>query len=202
MSKTKTCLLGLAVLLVWLGPTLLIAWHFKAQAGTAGDAFGASNALFAGLALLGVVFTLYQQQKEASQNKHDTDAQLEVMRGQLTALQQQVANDRFPHLRSNGTDISEFKIECRFVNEGGRFSITENYYITQTEAQIRFSKYVFEHGETGFFTLQNPKGAVTGPHSYELLFNCWNGQRLIGRLVMDKNYDWKLTFTPKEPRNG
>ena len=76
-QKWRTLIILFAVILIlyafaWVG----MAWYFDnkdqgIQAGTFGDQFGAINALFSGLALAGVIYTLIQQQKEMQAQRRE-----------------------------------------------------------------------------------------------------------------------------------
>jgi|GEM_PF-6872014 len=62
----------IAITSIWLLSWLLI--HFcvdKENVGTFGDQFGAVNALFSGLALAGVIYTLIQQQHEMTAQRRE-----------------------------------------------------------------------------------------------------------------------------------
>jgi len=75
--KTKTLLLlGLAIVLVWLGYWIGMGLYFRwewGKSGTLGDTFGALNTLFTGLALAGVVATLIQQSDQTRQTKQELE---------------------------------------------------------------------------------------------------------------------------------
>ncbi|MDY7093873.1 MAG: hypothetical protein SX243_12955 [Acidobacteriota bacterium] len=65
--------LGLVALLAWAG-TLLLAVRFLPDweaRGQFGDLFGSVNALFSGMALAGVVYSLYLQRKEIQLLRED-----------------------------------------------------------------------------------------------------------------------------------
>lgn len=82
-------LLCLGVAGLWLTCTLAIYWLFPdwQTRGTAGDSFGAVNALFSGLAFAGVIYALNLQRKQLKDQQEEmratrkvTEAQLEEMR--------------------------------------------------------------------------------------------------------------------------
>lgn len=71
----------LVVLGIWLGGATWIDSHVTgtdpvAARGQFGDKFGAVNALFAGLAFAGIIFTIFLQNREIKQTKSMLEAQL------------------------------------------------------------------------------------------------------------------------------
>jgi len=59
-----TLVLTAVLLVFWAGITASIQWWFTNNAGTAGDSFGAVNALFSGFALAGVVVAILLQSED------------------------------------------------------------------------------------------------------------------------------------------
>lgn len=71
----------IVVLCIWMGGALWIDSHISgsdpiAARGQFGDKFGAVNALFAGFAFAGIIFTIFLQNREIKQTKAMLEAQL------------------------------------------------------------------------------------------------------------------------------
>lgn len=65
MKKINLKFLILIIFSLWLGSGLLIYLSFDEKLiGPVGDMFGAINALFSGLALAGIIYTIYLQHEE------------------------------------------------------------------------------------------------------------------------------------------
>lgn len=88
-AKKGFVLLCIGVAVLWLLCTLLIYWLLPdwQTRGTAGDSFGAVNALFSGLAFAGVIYALNLQRRQLEDQREElqatrkvTEAQLEEMR--------------------------------------------------------------------------------------------------------------------------
>jgi hypothetical protein len=85
--KTITGVL-VVVLLVWIGGGIVPLWYYgfdAAQAGPLGDTFGATNALFTGLAFAGVIATILLQMRELKLQRQEMRDAREEMKGSRTA---------------------------------------------------------------------------------------------------------------------
>jgi hypothetical protein len=153
LSVKKSWLLPLALLLIvvtlWLSSWAIIAWAFPTEGktdgyttrGQFGDMFGAVNSLFSGLALAGVVYTIYlqhreieEQRKEAKENEEfrrsqtaALNAQVDALRSTVGSLQEQLSLQKQAALPALdwGSIFSGGPNEVRykFINKGGRFRI-------------------------------------------------------------------------------
>lgn len=88
MDKKHVTLLLVATCIViglWVATPFAVRWRFpdSTRQGTFGDLYGSVNALFSGLALLGVVAAILLQQKELSLSTKE-------LKNSATALQKQV----------------------------------------------------------------------------------------------------------------
>lgn len=81
-------LLCLVVAGLWLACTLAIYWLFPdwQTRGTAGDSFGAVNALFSGLAFAGVIYALNLQRKQLEDQQEEMRATRKVTEAQLAEM--------------------------------------------------------------------------------------------------------------------
>jgi hypothetical protein len=80
--------LCVAVACLWIICTLAIYWLFPdwQTRGTAGDSFGAVNALFSGLAFAGVIYALNLQRKELTSQREEMLATRRVSEAQLAEM--------------------------------------------------------------------------------------------------------------------
>ncbi len=82
-------ILFVVVFLIWLIFFILGLCLFqeKVNVGAFGDSFGILNTLFSGLALGGVIFTVYQQKKELELQREELQATREEMKKSTIAQQ-------------------------------------------------------------------------------------------------------------------
>lgn len=92
-------LIAAIIISVWIGQFLLIKYYWIpngtdpqqepaiwAHRGVVGDSFGAINALFSGLALAGVLFTIFLQRAESKAQAEDFNKQLASIQKQTETL--------------------------------------------------------------------------------------------------------------------
>ncbi|MCR4348057.1 MAG: putative phage abortive infection protein [Sulfuricaulis sp.] len=85
--------LMLIVLVVWtLGGILL---YGRADRGTFGDMFGAVNALFAGLAFAGIIYTIFLQRTELELQRRELTETRKELEGQKLQLERQAFENAF-----------------------------------------------------------------------------------------------------------
>jgi hypothetical protein len=89
LSKFIFVLSALAVLSVVLLNYFLVGSLPADERGTFGDMFGASNALFSGLAFTGLIYTILLQMKELRAQRDELAATREELAGQKIALERQ-----------------------------------------------------------------------------------------------------------------
>ncbi|APG64560.1 hypothetical protein LPB136_03900 [Tenacibaculum todarodis] len=84
--------LGLFIILLWILSTVLIKYFFPdwAVSATFGDTFGAINSLFSGLALAGIIYTIYLQKTELSLQREELKYTREELK--RTADAQELSN--------------------------------------------------------------------------------------------------------------
>lgn len=82
----------LIVVLLWISAwVLIISFVEKADRGTFGDMFGGVNALFSGLALAGIIYTILLQKKELSLQREE----LTATRGEFITQNETLKQQRF-----------------------------------------------------------------------------------------------------------
>jgi hypothetical protein len=81
-------LVGIAVVLIWALSGLFLYGIGSTERGTFGDMFGASNALFSGLGLVGVIYAILLQQKQINDTNREyaRNAQAQDHAAKLNAL--------------------------------------------------------------------------------------------------------------------
>jgi hypothetical protein len=108
------------VVSVWLLSFLLLFWT-QTERGTFGDMFGAANALFSGLGMIGIVYTLYLQNRDIKDRadesiKNESQFKLELK----ILMQQQFDTTFYKMLELHKTLTNQMKKELRYrVNVGG-----------------------------------------------------------------------------------
>lgn len=109
------------IFLLWLANLLILYQWDKEARGTFGDMFGGANALFSGLALAGIIYTILLQKKELGlQRKELRDTRKEFEIQNETLKQQRFENTLF-HLVDLHHEITD-KLRLEFFREvyGGR----------------------------------------------------------------------------------
>ncbi|SRR5260221_14021470 len=89
------------ILLVWLCSPFIIAVWLKllpgdySRFGTFGDMFGAINALFSGLTIAGLVYTIILQRQEMREAQETSTAQRKLAEAQIEILETQLTNAHY-----------------------------------------------------------------------------------------------------------
>ena len=133
-QKWRTLIILFVVILIvyalaWLG----MVSYFEnkdggIQAGTFGDQFGAINALFSGLALAGVIYTLIQQQKEMQAQRREfmTTRAMNSLYKQVEIINNAIDNIRMEFLYINsGLPNTGYKIESHYKGHESLKLITD-----------------------------------------------------------------------------
>jgi len=128
-QKWRTLIILFVVILIvyalaWLG----MVSYFEnkdggIQAGTFGDQFGAINALFSGLALAGVIYTLIQQQKEMQAQRREF-------------MTTRAMNSLYKQVEIINNAIDNIRMEFLYINSGlpnTGYSLTDVKYYNVSE---------------------------------------------------------------------
>tara|TARA_R110001606_G_scaffold399188_1_gene581422 strand:+ start:2239 stop:2976 length:738 start_codon:yes stop_codon:yes gene_type:complete len=116
-SNVILSIIFIIVIAIWIvNLVVTLNWNFDDR-GTFGDMFGASNALFSGLAFAGIVYTIHLQRKELSRQKIEIEQTKNNIGFQefrstyfnLLNLHQEIVNSL------EITDINENKVSGRMV---------------------------------------------------------------------------------------
>jgi hypothetical protein len=132
-SWVAAVLLGLAIVLVLASAAVLIPRHFAppSHSGEFGDMFGGVNALFSGLAFVGVIYAillqrreLQYQREELEQTRREIKGQREQLEAQNRTFRQQTFDNAFFHLLElhhqivSGMDLGESGADAEAATTG------------------------------------------------------------------------------------
>jgi len=106
----KLASLILLIIIIWLCTLIGVCASFDswAERGQFGDLFGSINALFSGLALAGIIYTIYLQKQELSLQR----TELRLQRKAMEASQAELANQVKVQKDALKVAISQVKVEA------------------------------------------------------------------------------------------
>src|SRR4030042_5162557 len=88
--KVLACIALGAILLQFIyGLIIFHTIRTETGRGTFGDMFGAINALFTGITLAGLIYTIYQQQKDTETTREETNRSIAAQENAAEALRRQ-----------------------------------------------------------------------------------------------------------------
>lgn len=104
---------GLVVLVLWVFYQLIVIWiSLPNNSGQYGDLFGGLNALFAGFAFVGLIYTILLQRKELSLQREELKLarkeltkQTKVISTQLDAMQQTLDMEQQRRMKENAPEL-------------------------------------------------------------------------------------------------
>lgn len=119
MSKNtmRTRYLVFAVIMIvilWTATPIILYWIYGgdlSKMSLFGDLFGSINALFSGLALAAIIFTVYQQHQELSLQREELKLQREEMRASRDELAKQAEAQQL----SLEASLVQFKITVKEI---------------------------------------------------------------------------------------
>ena len=124
----RPLLLGAGLVVVsQLAYSAYVCWQFDnwGERSAFGESFGALNTLFAGLALAGVVHTIFLQVKEAADARRDQAESLRLVEAQIAVLRDDVALqrsrdrlERGPFFRLTSNSTSAGRLDLGIENVG------------------------------------------------------------------------------------
>lgn len=80
---------GTVIIILWLANLLILGGWSEEDRGTFGDMFGGLNALFSGLAFVGLIYAILLQKVEIGLQKDELEQTREEIKGQREALEDQ-----------------------------------------------------------------------------------------------------------------
>lgn len=120
-------LLFFSVTIIWIGTIFVVPKFYghPTEAGTFGDMFGSINALFSGLAFVGVIVAILLQKDELELQRKELEETREELKGQKIQLQEQnktlrkqAFEDTFFQLLKVYSDIvNSMDVESRFQTQ-------------------------------------------------------------------------------------
>lgn len=135
--------LFIIIIAVWVLSYGIIVFLIKKweDRGTFGDAFGAVNSLFSGLAFAGIIYTIFLQRRELKYQREELEQTREEFKTQNFTLKKQRFENTFFNLLSQHNRIIE---GLYFQETGGSSGTIKNNF----EA-FRFAHTVLKHLATG-----------------------------------------------------
>jgi len=164
-NKHKKRILGLVLLVIglWIASWIFIDLTYSENTrGTFGDKFGFVNSLFSGLALAGIIYSIYLQQTELSLQRKELKETKEEFRDQnfqttffnLLKSQNQIAND----ISTTIFDLKSYERENGRLVEGRHFFNQSRFELQRIDKALSNPKFV-EYREW------NPQGPEDEPQS-------------------------------------
>ncbi|MBN8567866.1 MAG: hypothetical protein J0M25_14180 [Flavobacteriales bacterium] len=137
MNKLKSVKhLTIAIFMLWAGSGLAIFYLFKnpTERGTFGDMFGAINALFSGIAFIGIAYAFVLQKSEIEESKYQFKLNflLNLLSSQVNAFNLTLAEFKFD------TNLDEIWITPKLVD----FNTAIDLYDTIKESEMSVSIFV------------------------------------------------------------
>lgn len=152
ISKEKAYITTLVIVMLslWLCTSILLYIFFRGDAGTAGDSFGAVNALFSGLALSGVVLSLHMQREELRAQREELKLTRQEIQGQKEVWESQ----KFDNLFFNLLDLHERNVKTIYKSN----TMTSSKGATKTKRYgreaIKYTSDRLSHDYQDYFRYQ------------------------------------------------
>jgi hypothetical protein len=112
LSLTQLALSVIVIIFLWLMPPLLTYYFTRdwTVAGHIGEAFGGASSLFSGITLIGILYTIWSERKDAQQH----DAQISIE--QKVAVDQIIQLSLATQLQSCRAMLGEHRRSIRDLN--------------------------------------------------------------------------------------
>lgn len=144
--------LMILVIIVWVISAWL-SWLFFSdwsKSGTFGDTFGAINSLFSGLALAGIIYTIYLQKielglqrKELEYTREELTRTADAQEKSVFMMTEQLRLSNLPFLQYNSKVISDK--DCLLIyneSENPAFDIDIWLFITESEEDYKHKQFI------------------------------------------------------------
>lgn len=166
-NKHKLRILGLLLLVIglWIASWIFIDSNYSETVrGTFGDKFGFVNSLFSGLALAGIIYSIYLQQTELSLQRKELKETKEEFRDQnfqttffnLLKSQNQIANE----ISTQIFDLKSYGQAKGRLIEGRHFFNQSRFELQRIDQALSNPKFIE-------FQVWNPQGPEDEPQSAE-----------------------------------
>lgn len=167
MNKHQKRILGLVLLVVslWAVSWIFIDFTYDEKLrGAFGDKFGFVNSLFSGLALAGIIYSIYLQQTELSLQRKELKETKEEFKDQnfqttffnLLKSQHQIAND----ISTTIFDLKSYNKKNSRLAKGRDFFNQSRFELQRIDSALSNPKFIE-------YRVWNPQGPEDEPHSEE-----------------------------------
>ena len=104
---------AILILILWAATPIILYWMYGDlnKMSLFGDLFGSINALFSGLALAAIIFTVYQQHQELSLQREE----LKLQREEMKASREELAKQAEAQQLSLEASLVQFKITTKEI---------------------------------------------------------------------------------------
>ena len=104
---------AILILILWTTTPIVLYWMYGDlnKMSLFGDSFGSINALFSGLALAAIIFTVYQQHQELSLQREE----LKLQREEMKASREELAKQAEAQQLSLEASLVQFKITTKEI---------------------------------------------------------------------------------------
>ncbi len=158
------------VILIWLISTLLVWKMFSdwSKSGSFGDTFGAINSLFSGLALAGIIYTIYLQKTELGLQRKELkytrkelkrSANAQEITTKLLTEQIRINNIPFLEYKSVNLNKSEYLL-IKNLSDNHAFDIDIGLYIMVSNSEYPLNEFVNEQVREDDLSLINIKELI------------------------------------------
>ncbi len=148
-------LLFIIVIAIWVISGLLTWFYFKnwSNSGSFGDTFGAINSLFSGLALAGIIYTVYLQKNELKLQRKELKYTREELKRTANAqestakmMTEQIRINSIPFLQYNSKTINGVNyVQILNESENPAFDIDICLFFTQLNFDNSLKDFVKDH---------------------------------------------------------
>jgi hypothetical protein len=138
------------ILFVWLWNFLWLIFLEQGDRGTFGDMFGGINALFSGLAFVGIIYAVLLQRKELENQREE----LELQRLELKATRQELAGQKEALEEQNKT-LETQRFENKF------------FQLLNSQRELTNSLYFTVNNQTGIDGFRNTFHSIRGNPSFK-----------------------------------
>jgi len=156
------------ITVIWVIYWFLVDWKIPHDdLASFGEKFGAINALFAGLAFAGVIYTVYLQRKELQLQRDEIKRSTEELKGQKEAMNlQRFENKFFQMLELHRQNLNSISSN---IDQVGRMSGREFFKYSSAEIRNWYQYYcVNSENEKKLLVLANVYTTYYGRHKGEL----------------------------------
>ena len=196
--KTSRIFLGttMVIVLLWTLTPFVIPRLTTDDVGKFGDMFGATNALFSGLALVGAVYAILLQREELLEQRREFERQTEQFRLQNELLSKQIeaaeSQARAAAIRETLATLPFFRFRSgsfnldtegfKFTNVGSDVFQTTFYVEGGREYHVKHThEEAWRRDEIAEVTIRAPEGRNLRPYTLVIGYTTLLGERRFTR---------------------